>query len=410
MLSNLLIALVTTLPQDSAATTDTFDLRVATPVGEPVLVEVSHEIALDVGGRTMRSETDIAYVDQHEVLDDELEKAVRTYVRSRVTNDGKNADLPLAGVRLVFEVTDDVLMNIDGPALLPSELLRDLQVDYLSLGLWAPMPESASIGEAFDLDWSSLATVLFGAADVERVDAHLVFDSFDEASSIATLTGSIDAVVLERGLTVTHRPECTVKYDLANGLLASIDLAGESTYSANDQDLGTGTFRCSMRASRDAAATKALKAKPVHRTRVFALEDLGLELELPSSWAISESDNSSTVVLFPTLCSGLTAVECSRIAFDNTDLKAFVRAVGDALEGNFGKPKKSESIRSPLGKGHAFTFFVQDEDGADAFVYKAYLPFGDVWVLLDAQGPREQWKDVEKDFVAASKSVREVTQ
>jgi hypothetical protein len=406
-------------PQDAPAPIDTsFVLSAKRPLLVAIQAKVGGKAAIASGAT--RQEISLDASEERELVDEIVDagtasyQAKRTIVKDFATERGVVTDPPLNGATIVFTGrTAQAGFALEGGRVLPKKEVPAMQRTSPSVGFWLELPKQAKVGERYAIDLGPIVSMLVSNDLAEASGkADVALESVDPKTGIARFRGK--ATLVEKGdmdgvpATVTYDTECTIEVAPAEARIASMTMSGKFSMKGQGPiDLaGDGTYTLNLSTQIGTAADAARKRKPTYRDRVFRMEDIGVELALPSQWAEVESKPEFKHTYQRMVSGPETAVIVFFVMEGVSDEKKFYTDFSAGLKSQH-PDLKTEKVTSPLGNGQAYSF-ASAADGVNARV-EAYPTRGRAIAMRVVADPKT-FSGALSDFSRARKSLKLMTQ
>lgn len=378
------------LAQDAAMARH--DLRLAPRVGEPVLVTLHSELALQNEITTGKKRTkasfehasDLEFVDEFLVLDQPAAgdfDARRTYVR---WHEGESKDRPgdneLTGVRALVTRRDGVYaLALDDRLARETEMQRVLA--HVESIAWFELPAAIGPGESFALEPAELVFVLLDQdREIASTKGLFTLKSVDPAG-LATIEGQLMAATKTNeadASQATFDGPCTLVVDTRAQRLQGAVWKAQARVVMDDGTMrvdGKGTLEAELSLAAGAPAKEALARKPAFRDVPRAFDGAGIELELPSHWFDRGAEDSA---LFGTTLYGaetMVSLELRAFALGDEAADAVIDAVLGGLEKEY-KLFDTKGASSPLGKGRSARYRIGAGDDEPLEALVEFYPCG----------------------------------
>lgn len=426
-LARTLIACALSLPvagQDAGGTSPepkSWDLSLCMSTGEPVLVkrEIAGkgEMLVTLGGKSNRVkmswDDEFSFVDQFQLIDDENKhyECTRRYVKSVSDVNGKPTDSCINGLTAKF-VTEDGRINISiaDDRRLPNSVLTRLLDEGACVGPWVALPEAAKVGDSFEVDARSLFATLMrpdGAITIGK--SEFTFVSVEQEGSLACLTAEVlwtDTQESEDGegtVRLDHRDDVVLRVDLQAHRMHSLSMKGSLSGEGPGPDGTsielTAEYECELTTRIGAAAEKALKARPAFRLVSKSVTALGIEFDLPSSWAKLDPEDDE-FYFQRTVAPGSAVIVVSTVALGDVAIGDIMKATVKELKKD-GYSPKAKKAKSRLAKG----FSIEVESEGTVYHTGYFKLDSRRWVTFKLAGDSEGFKAAWKDYEKARKSL-----
>lgn len=348
--------------QDSEAGPE-YDLRLNIRIGEPIAaslkVNMDATVEVTAGGKVTKNRietaVDLRFVDKYTLLEDGRWDATRTYVRWFATEGNSVVDSELNGVRVFFKLEDERHEIKLDDRLLPAESIDGLLEQAQSVGIWFGLPEAVPIGGEFDIDPTSLLSLLTDAkTELTSADGSFVLRSVDE-NQVAVLEGRLSAVEEREDMTQSYEGDCTMEVDIPGGRLMRLEWSGTSRMRAGVQGVtmkGSAWFEVKLSTMIGPAAQGMLKRKPVYRNVPRKLPRERLAVELPSHWFHLEGENATQFLTSIHGAEAPVAIEFKVIEIPIGSFKGVVEKAMSDIDEDVTK-MSVRNVTSQFGKGRS---------------------------------------------------------
>ena len=296
-------------PQDPSP----FDLRVSIKRHQPTLVSLSWSAQ---GGfrepgaaalQTVNETRTVRYVDEFLVVDPDTNhyEVKRFYGQHHSTDQGSIRDLCLNGVQLLFRTENgQVQVDVTNGRRIPIRLLNDKLRESAGAGAWLDLPPAMSVGDRCSVD---LTSHLYALSETHRTIANFqsefTLDRVDPDTRLAYLSGNASwserRADQQNALTWSLACQAQLKVDLRAEQVAELTLEGTAQLTSADPDPQSAErirFQASLNATWGEAAAQASRTPPVIRSVKHEWKNLGVSLELPSTWAPSTPTTSPSLL------------------------------------------------------------------------------------------------------------------
>jgi hypothetical protein len=387
-------------PQPPAPVAESYSFPIALAPGDARLIEMKSAttatLHMVIDGQTIdskqREENTALVVDT--LLDpksqpgDHVWSGTRRIVKVLQTTDGVVSDPECNGLEAdVWSDGKHVHFEIRGDRAVNPKTMDDLVqgLDSFGLGAGIGLPESARIGESFDVDFAGLAPWCLGTGGtVEKAVAHLCFESVDPKSNLAKFRGKAEveeaidksAEQLAAAFSLKGRGhyevELAIDYDLAAHRLARITCRGNGTVEGDAAGehpakltLG-GAIDTTITNRVGAAVAHALKEKPQFRDVPRDSIRAGVSIVLPSHYAKVKPPIPTVDTFQSTLRGTKNFSQVSLFAEDSRSLP--LKEFGEGYRSSFlaelkGSTGKDAKASGGLGAASAFEYTTPEVHG-----------------------------------------------